>query len=65
MQVTMDLGLVISHDALHYREPIPEFRLVPALEEQAGVGHAEARGGSTTADTLAVTQSRAGHAQLG
>ena len=38
MQVTMDLGLVISHDALHYREPIPEFRLVPALEEQAGSG---------------------------
>lgn len=29
----MDLGLVVSHDALHYREPIPDFRLVPAYEE--------------------------------
>jgi len=27
------LGFVISHDALHYREPIPDFRLVPAFEE--------------------------------
>ena len=34
--VTMDLGLLISHNALHYREPIPDFRLVPALEEPGG-----------------------------
>ena len=31
--VGIDLGLVISHDALHYREPIPDFRIVPAYEE--------------------------------
>jgi hypothetical protein len=31
--VAMDLGLVVSSDALHYREPIPDFRLVPAFEE--------------------------------
>jgi hypothetical protein len=31
--VTMDLGLVVSNDALHYREPIPDFKLVPAYEE--------------------------------
>jgi hypothetical protein len=31
--VTMDLGLVVSNDALHYREPVPDFRLVPSHEE--------------------------------
>jgi hypothetical protein len=31
--VTMDLGLVVSNDALHYREPLPDFKLVPAREE--------------------------------
>jgi hypothetical protein len=31
--VTMDLGLLISHDALHYHEPLPDYRLVPAYEE--------------------------------
>ena len=31
--VSMDLGLVISHDALHYHEPIRDFRFVPAYEE--------------------------------
>jgi hypothetical protein len=31
--VGMDLGLVFSVDALHYREPIPDFRFVPAYEE--------------------------------
>ena len=36
--VTMDLGLVISHNAMHYHEPIPDFRLVPAAEEQGGPG---------------------------
>ncbi len=30
--LTMDLGLVVSNDALHYREPIPDFRIVPAAE---------------------------------
>ena len=31
--VTMDLGLVVSHDALHYREPIPNFPIVSAAED--------------------------------
>ncbi|MAG37564.1 MAG: hypothetical protein CL878_15110 [Dehalococcoidia bacterium] len=38
LQVTMDLGLLISHDALHYREPIPDFRFVPGYEEAGGTG---------------------------
>ncbi|MAG37607.1 MAG: hypothetical protein CL878_15340 [Dehalococcoidia bacterium] len=37
-QATMDLGLVISHNALHYHEPFPDFRLVPAAEEEGGPG---------------------------
>jgi len=32
--VTMDLGLVISHDAMHFHEPIPDFRFIPAQEER-------------------------------
>ena len=31
--ITMDLGLVVSNDALHYREPIPNFRIVSAAED--------------------------------
>lgn len=31
--VTMDLGLLVSHDALHYHEPVPDFRLVPGYQE--------------------------------
>jgi len=31
--LTMDLGLVLSHDALHYQEPIPNFRFIPAREQ--------------------------------
>jgi len=31
--ITMDLGLVISNDALRYREPIPDFKFIPAYEE--------------------------------
>ena len=31
--VTMDLGLVITNDALHYREPLPDLRIVPAAED--------------------------------
>ena len=29
---TMDIGLVVSNDGLHYREPIPDFRIVMAAE---------------------------------
>jgi hypothetical protein len=31
--LTMDLGLVVSTDALHYHEPIPDFKLIPSYEE--------------------------------
>jgi len=31
--VTMDLGLALTHDALHYYEPIPGFRFVQAREQ--------------------------------
>ena len=31
--LTMDLGLVVSSDALHYHEPIPDFKLIPSYEE--------------------------------
>jgi hypothetical protein len=31
-QVSMDLGLVVSNDAMHFREPIPDFKLVSAYE---------------------------------
>ena len=30
---TMDLGLAVSNDALHYREPIPNFPIVSAAED--------------------------------
>ncbi|PYV07565.1 MAG: hypothetical protein DMG07_28285 [Acidobacteria bacterium] len=30
---TCDLGLVVSHDALHFKEPIPDFKIVPSAEE--------------------------------
>jgi len=33
--VAMDLGLVVSNDVLHYREPIPDFRMVPAAENSS------------------------------
>ena len=29
----MNLGLIVSNDALHYHEPIPDFKLVDAYEE--------------------------------
>ena len=31
--VTMDLGLVVTHDGLQYKEPIPDFKFVPSYEE--------------------------------
>ena len=37
---TCDLGLVISSDAVHFKEPIPDFKILPAYEEDDG---AEAR----------------------
>jgi hypothetical protein len=35
--VTMDLGLALSHDALYYYEPIPDFKIVPAREQPGSV----------------------------
>ena len=35
--IEMDLGLVVSNDALHYKEPIPDFRMVDAAED--GMNH--------------------------
>jgi hypothetical protein len=32
-RVVMDLGLALSHDAIHFSEPIPGFRFVPAREQ--------------------------------
>jgi hypothetical protein len=34
--LTIDLGMVISNDALHYREPIPDFQFVSAYEIYQG-----------------------------
>jgi hypothetical protein len=31
--LTMDLGLALSHDALHFHEPIPGFRFIAAREQ--------------------------------
>lgn len=39
--VTMDLGLIVSNDGLHFREPIPDFHFVPCFEElEVPVGRA-------------------------
>ena len=32
--ITMDLGLAMSHDAVHFSEPIPGFRFIPAANER-------------------------------
>jgi len=32
--VTIDLGLAVSHDAIHFHEPIPGYRIVPAREQR-------------------------------
>ncbi len=36
--LTMDLGLALSHDAVHYHEPIPGFKLIPAREQPDSPG---------------------------
>lgn len=33
LMIQMDLGFLISHDALHFHEPIKDFRFLPAYEE--------------------------------
>ncbi len=58
--VTMDLGLVVSNDALHFKEPVPDFRIIAANEEGEIVTHTyfsrlgDAGGGSLFG--LALTQ---------
>ncbi|MDI7275385.1 MAG: hypothetical protein QME94_05365 [Anaerolineae bacterium] len=45
--VVMDLGLALSHDAIHFHEPIPGFRFIPAREQPGspmGVGPALMQG---------------------
>ena len=39
--VTMDLGLAVSNDALHYSEPIPDFPIVSAAEDGWGMKRRE------------------------
>lgn len=29
----VDIGLIVSNDAVHFREPIPDFKLIPSFEE--------------------------------
>jgi hypothetical protein len=33
---TVDLGFLVSHDALHFREPVPDFKMVHSYEERDG-----------------------------
>ncbi len=34
-----DIGLVVSNDALHFKEPLPDFRIVPSAEELDRASH--------------------------
>ena len=36
--VDMDIGLIVSNDAIHFREPIPDFKIISAAEEPDGTG---------------------------
>jgi hypothetical protein len=65
----MDLGMVTSNDALHFEEPLPDFRIIAANEEGETVTHTLfsrlASGGSgSTLFGLALTQGQ-GWANLG
>ena len=37
--VSMDLGMITSHDAVHFKEPIKDFRIIAANEEAEIVTH--------------------------
>ena len=37
--VTMDLGMIVSHDALHFKEPVPDYKIVAGNEEGEIVTH--------------------------
>ena len=32
-RLTLDIGMAVSHDAVHFHEPIPDFRIIPAREQ--------------------------------
>jgi hypothetical protein len=38
--LTMDLGFVISNCGLHFREPIPDFRMIPCAEDESTLAEA-------------------------
>jgi len=38
-RIEIDLGLVVTNDGLHYREPIPDFKLIPAYGEPGAPRH--------------------------
>lgn len=53
--VVMNLGLLVTTDAVHYHEPIPDFPIVPAEEEADGARSALMQGqgwGGTESETL-------------
>ncbi len=58
--LTMDLGLAVSNDCLHYREPIPNFPIVSAAED----GWQELPRGHSTVDFPALIQGQ-GFANIG
>ncbi|MBN8627893.1 MAG: hypothetical protein J0M17_20640 [Planctomycetes bacterium] len=33
-EVTVDIGLLVSHDAIHFKEPVPDFQIIPGAEEE-------------------------------
>jgi hypothetical protein len=37
--VTMDLGMIVSNDALHFKEPVPDYRIIAGNEEGEIVTH--------------------------
>ena len=58
--VTMDLGLAVSNDALHYREPVPDYPIVSAAED----GWQELPRGNTLVNYPALIQGQ-GFEQIG
>ena len=45
--LSMDLGFAVSSDALHFYEPVPDFKMIPAYEERevrTGIGPALMQG---------------------
>ncbi|MGC3971026.1 MAG: hypothetical protein QM775_27930 [Pirellulales bacterium] len=33
-EVTVDIGLVVSHDAIHFKEPVPDFQIIPGAKKK-------------------------------